>query len=99
MLALKHLHQHDVELNAFQKHPRERRQEEEMQQSREDGAGDLKDAHKRSRYVEMMDAVLRPHKPAQIIEKYEIRGFKDYESCMMFCIRVTHTERSLIKSL
>lgn len=45
MLALEHLNQHDVELNAFQKHPRECRQEEEMQQSSKDGAGDLKDAH------------------------------------------------------
>lgn len=42
VLAFKHLYQHDVELNAFKKHPRERRQEEEVQKSSEDSAGDLK---------------------------------------------------------
>lgn len=41
MFALKDLHQHDVELHAFQEHPRERRQEEEMQQSGKHGADDL----------------------------------------------------------
>lgn len=41
VLALEHLHQHDVELHALQEHPGERRQEEEVQQGGEDGAGDL----------------------------------------------------------
>lgn len=41
VLTLEHLHQHDVELHALQEHPGERRQEEEVQQGGEDGAGDL----------------------------------------------------------
>lgn len=41
VLALKHLHQHDVELHAFQEHPRERCQEEEVEQGGKDGAGNL----------------------------------------------------------
>lgn len=31
VLALKHLHQHDVELHALQEHPGERRQEKEVE--------------------------------------------------------------------
>lgn len=41
MLALKHLHQHDVELHALQEHPGESSQEEEVQEGGEDGTGDL----------------------------------------------------------
>lgn len=41
VLALKHLHQHDVELHALQEHPRERRQEEEVEQGGKDGTSNL----------------------------------------------------------
>lgn len=41
VLALKHLHQHDVELHPFQEHPGEGCQEEEMEQGREDCTGNL----------------------------------------------------------
>lgn len=41
VLALKHLHQHDVELHALQEHPGERRQEEEVKQGGKDGASNL----------------------------------------------------------
>lgn len=41
VLALEHLHQHDVELHAFQEHPRERGQEEEVEQGGEHGTGNL----------------------------------------------------------
>lgn len=41
VLALEHLHQHDVELHPLQEHPRERRQEEEVEESGEDSTGNL----------------------------------------------------------
>lgn len=41
VLALKHLNQHDVELHAFQEHPGEGCQEEEMEQGCEDRTGNL----------------------------------------------------------
>lgn len=41
VLTLKNLHQHDVELHPFQEHPREGCQEEEVEQSGKDGAGNL----------------------------------------------------------
>lgn len=41
MLALKHFYQHDVELHALQEHPRERCQEEEVEQGGEDGTRNL----------------------------------------------------------
>lgn len=44
VLALKDLHQHEIELNALQTHPGEGGQEEEMQKASKDGTGDLKTA-------------------------------------------------------
>lgn len=41
VLALEHLHEHDVELHSFQEHPGERSQEEEVEQGGEDGTGNL----------------------------------------------------------
>lgn len=41
MLALKNLHQHDIQLHPFQKHPGEGRQKEEMQKGCKHRTGDL----------------------------------------------------------
>lgn len=49
VLALKHLHQHDVELHALQEHPRERCQEEEVEQSGEDGTSNLGGVYERDK--------------------------------------------------
>lgn len=42
VFTLKDLYQHDIELHALQEHPREGRQEKEMEQGREDGTSNLR---------------------------------------------------------
>ncbi|TNN70377.1 hypothetical protein EYF80_019403 [Liparis tanakae] len=44
VLALKDLHQHEIELHTLQTHPGEGSQEEEMQKASKDGTGNLKTA-------------------------------------------------------
>lgn len=48
VFALKHLHQHDVELHPFQEHPGEGCQEEEMEQGRKDCTDDLERERERN---------------------------------------------------
>lgn len=49
VLALKDLHQHEIELHALQTHPGEGSQEEEMQKASNDGTGDLREASREKR--------------------------------------------------